>query len=171
MLKRSKHSKKIHWGHIISLIMIIVGIYLMISGAIGISKEIIKRDLAEQEAKEERQNVINQLDEVVNKIHNLEDKTEDLSNKVENLENSKVTSRSSKTRTADNNSEYIAFEATGYCPCKQCCGKTNGITASGVKATANHTVAMNSNYKFGTKIEIKGMGTYTVEDRRRSNSR
>lgn len=60
---------------------------------------------------------------------------------------------------------YIKFVATAYCPCKQCCGKTNGITASGAKAKAETTVAMSSRYKFGTKIEIKGMGTYIVQDR------
>lgn len=90
----------------------------------------------------------------------------------------KVTSRSNKKREnqSQNNSTqkssvsqtqngYIKFEATAYCPCKQCCGKTNGITASGAKAKAGVTVAMPSKYKFGTKIEIKGMGTYIVQDR------
>lgn len=75
----------------------------------------------------------------------------------------KVTSRSSAELR--NNSEYIKFTATGYCPCSQCCGKSNGMTASGNKAKAGVTVAMPSNYSFGTKIEIKGMGTYIVQDR------
>ena len=39
----------------------------------------------------------------------------------------------------------IEFEVTGYCPCKKCCVKEDGITASGVKATANHTIAAPSN--------------------------
>ena len=46
----------------------------------------------------------------------------------------------------------------------QCCGKTNGITASGAKATANHTIAAPSTFAFGTKVVINGI-TYTVEDR------
>ena len=54
---------------------------------------------------------------------------------------------------------------TGYDACVRCCGKTDGITASGVKATVNHTVAMCSDYPFGTKIYIEGLGYYTVEDR------
>lgn len=74
-----------------------------------------------------------------------------------------VTSRSSSSRT--NDIGYVAFVATGYCPCAKCCGKTNGITASGVKAKAGVTVAMPNKYKFGTKIKIKGMGTYIVQDR------
>lgn len=60
---------------------------------------------------------------------------------------------------------WVKFTATGYCPCSSCCNKTTGITASGTKATAGRTVAMSSKYSFGTKVEIKGMGTYVVEDR------
>lgn len=55
-------------------------------------------------------------------------------------------------------------EITAYCPCVQCCGKTNGITASGTKATANRTIAMSSAYSFGTQVKI-GNTIYTVEDR------
>lgn len=60
---------------------------------------------------------------------------------------------------------WVKFTATGYCNCSKCCGKTTGRTASGTKATAGRTVAMSSKYSFGTKVEIKGMGTYVVEDR------
>ena len=54
---------------------------------------------------------------------------------------------------------------TGYDACVKCCGNTSGITASGVKATTDHTVAMCRDYPFGTKIYIEGLGYYTVEDR------
>lgn len=60
---------------------------------------------------------------------------------------------------------WVKFTATGYCNCSKCCNKTTGTTASGTKATAGRTVAMSSKYSFGTKVEIKGMGTYVVEDR------
>lgn len=60
---------------------------------------------------------------------------------------------------------WVKFTATGYCNCSKCCGKTTGTTASGTKATAGRTVAMSSKYSFGTKVKIKGMGTYVVEDR------
>ena len=43
------------------------------------------------------------------------------------------------------------------------CGKNDGITASGVVARANHTVAMDG-VPFGTVVEIEGQ-TYIVEDR------
>ena len=57
------------------------------------------------------------------------------------------------------------FKVTGYCPCMKCCGKTDGITASGVKARANHTIAAPSTYAFGTRISLDGYGVFVVEDR------
>ncbi len=57
------------------------------------------------------------------------------------------------------------FKLTAYCPCSKCCGKTNGITASGKKAKANHTVAADTSLlPFGTELMINGE-TYVVEDR------
>ena len=56
------------------------------------------------------------------------------------------------------------FLLTGYCPCAICCGKTNGITASGKPATANHTIAADKRFAFGTQMVINGI-VYTVEDR------
>ena len=85
-----------------------------------------------------------------------------------NIENSiieetpkiEVTNRSEVNRT-----EWQTFVTTAYCPCAKCCGKATGITASGLPATPNHTIAMSSVYPFGTKIEIEGYGIYVVEDR------
>lgn len=63
------------------------------------------------------------------------------------------------------NGSYLGqFVLTGYCPCVICCGKTNGITASGKLATSNHTIAADSRYAFGTQMIINGQ-VYTVEDR------
>ena len=57
------------------------------------------------------------------------------------------------------------FSLTAYCPCMECCGKTDGITASGTKATAGRTVAADTAVlPFGTEIYIGGK-KYTVEDR------
>ncbi len=56
------------------------------------------------------------------------------------------------------------FKVTAYCPCLKCCGKTNGITASGTKAAPNRTIATSKQFSFGTKLLINGI-TYTVEDR------
>lgn len=55
------------------------------------------------------------------------------------------------------------YKISAYCPCEKCCGKTDGITASGTQATAGRTVAMNG-VPFGTHIMIDGK-EYVVEDR------
>jgi len=55
------------------------------------------------------------------------------------------------------------WKITAYDACKKCCGKTDGITASGKLAKAGY-VACNW-LPFGTKVEIEGMGTYLVQDR------
>ncbi len=84
---------------------------------------------------------------------------------VEKETTKKVESKKQAAPSTTASNGYTAFTATGYCSCKKCCGKTTGMTASGAKATAGTTVAMSSKYAFGTKIEIKGMGTYICQDR------
>lgn len=83
------------------------------------------------------------------------------------VDSKKETQSTTKQSTNSNSTEtgYTAFTATGYCKCSKCCGKSTGRTASGATAQAGVTVAMPSRYSFGTKIEIKGMGTYIVQDR------
>ena len=78
----------------------------------------------------------------------------------------KVTSRSSTLPRVSNTSTTggTVYKITAYCPCAKCCGKTNGRTASGTKATAGRTVAASSKFAFGTKLNIGGH-VYTVEDR------
>ena len=65
--------------------------------------------------------------------------------------------------TTQKYTEVIAT-LTAYCPCKRCCGKTDGITASGTQATAGRTVAVdNSIIPYGTEIIIDGH-SYIAED-------
>lgn len=62
--------------------------------------------------------------------------------------------------------EWETFTATAYCPCKKCCGKTDGITASGVLAEEGRTVAADwSILPAGIIIEIEGIGKRVVEDK------
>lgn len=57
------------------------------------------------------------------------------------------------------------FVITAYCPCVKCCGKTDGITASGERAVEGVTIAADTNkYPFGTKILIDG-SVYIVQDK------
>ena len=117
----------------------------------------------------------NQLAEKDNQINTLEtekialnQQITDLNNTITELKTKKTTTTSrstSETREVATTDKWIWANVSAYCACMQCCGKTNGITASGTQATANRTIAASSVYPFGTKIEIEGLGIYTVEDR------
>ncbi len=85
-------------------------------------------------------------------------------NKIVQVQTKTITARSSYTRTSGTSGQSGVYKVTAYCACMKCCGKTNGITASGTHATANRTIATPSTFKFGTKVLINGT-TYTVEDR------
>ena len=74
--------------------------------------------------------------------------------------------------------EWIEFKATAYCPCGKCCGEwaykrpldDNGEVivygATGIVLKQGVSVAADTSiYPMGTKLEIEGMGTYTVHDR------
>lgn len=55
------------------------------------------------------------------------------------------------------------FWVTGYDACMDCCGKTDGITASGTAAAVGATCA--ADMPFGTILYIDGIGVRRVEDR------
>lgn len=75
---------------------------------------------------------------------------------------SAINSRTLPSTTASTGGEI--YKITAYCSCVKCCGKTNGITAMGTKASEGRTVATSSKFAFGTKLNINGH-VYTVEDR------
>ena len=57
-----------------------------------------------------------------------------------------------------------AFTITYYCPCEQCCGKSDKITASGTIATEGRTIAVDPNViPLGTTVTIGGHD-YIAED-------
>lgn len=107
-------------------------------------------------------------------------------NKIVEVRTVQVTSRSTVDRTSNpaltasttlaKSVEGItptvkSFNTSAYCSCAKCCGKTNGITASGAKATAWYTVAAGKGYKMGTVIYIPALadkpngGWFVVQDR------
>lgn len=57
------------------------------------------------------------------------------------------------------------YYITGYDICYECCGKVDGITASGTYATVGRTVAASREFDFGTRLFIDGIGERIVEDR------
>ena len=63
-----------------------------------------------------------------------------------------------------NRTDEKVFVLTAYCPCLECCGKTDGITATGVQAVQGRTVAVDPSFiTLGTSIEIDGRA-YVAED-------
>lgn len=57
------------------------------------------------------------------------------------------------------------YKLTAYCACSRCCGKSDGITASGTVATQGRTIAVDPNViPYGTEVVING-NTYIAEDR------
>ena len=119
------------------------------------------------------------IENVENKIEEQEDvKIEEVEEPIAAKENTtialteektKVTSRGESSvreeeKTKNKKISLGIYKLTAYCGCSKCCGKSTGITASGVKAKANHTIAAPKNFVFGTKIEIDG-NIYIVEDR------
>jgi len=55
--------------------------------------------------------------------------------------------------------------ASAYTAAADECGKSDGITASGIKVKEERTLACPPNFPFGTKIRIEGMGVRVCEDR------
>lgn len=89
---------------------------------------------------------------------------------TESTTESTTESPAAKTTTAQSEEEttstYVekTFVLTAYCPCVKCCDKNDGITATGTKATAGRTLAVDpSVIPYGTEIIING-NTYVAED-------
>ena len=72
-----------------------------------------------------------------------------------------------KTKTVKVGESLGTVVTSGYCNCVICCGKwSGGVTASGVKPTSNHTLAVDAKnpiVPLGTKVIMNGI-EYTVED-------
>lgn len=76
----------------------------------------------------------------------------------------KATKKKKSTKKKSKLKNIGTYKITGYCGCSSCCGKSDGVTASGVRATAGRTIAADTtDLPFGTKVVIDGH-TYTVED-------
>jgi len=61
--------------------------------------------------------------------------------------------------------ENFIINASAYTASADECGKSDGITASGLKVEENRTLACPPSYPFGTKIAIEGVGVLRCEDR------
>ena len=178
-----KPNKKINKRKVIKFILfiiIIIGLGLIVNEYYNrtFDAKLVNSQVTVEEQMLEKDKIIeeltNQIQELKNKQTELENKNKELEETIEKVRVSKlnkkttVTSRSGSTARTENtnsNEKWIWANVSAYCACSKCCGKTNGITASGKKATVGRTIAAPSSYSFGTKIELEGLGTYIVEDR------
>ena len=178
-----KPNKKINKRKVIKFILfiiIIIGLGLIVNEYYNrtFDAKLVNSQVTVEEQMLEKDKIIeeltNQIQELKNKQTELENKNKELEETIEKVRVSKlnkkttVTSRSgstARTESANSNEKWIWANVSAYCVCSKCCGKTNGITASGTKATVGRTIAAPSSYSFGTKIELEGLGTYIVEDR------
>lgn len=96
---------------------------------------------------------------------------------LERLESSESTIELKNTKIYDPNSSYANnnnfenkntylgnFKITSYCACEKCCGKCDGITATGTIATEGRTIAVDPKViPYGTRVSINGH-EYIAED-------
>lgn len=71
-----------------------------------------------------------------------------------------------ENREPDQTKQGVAgiYKITAYCHCVKCCGKNDGITATGTKATEGRTIAVDpKQIPYGTEVEIDGH-IYIAED-------
>lgn len=61
--------------------------------------------------------------------------------------------------------EKFVINASAYTAAADECGKSNGITSSGLKVEEGRTLACPPEYPFGAKIHIEGIGERRCEDR------
>ncbi len=156
-----------------------------VSTGSGITQNSIVQDGVDGE-KEVTYKVKYQNDKEIEKIEISSKVIKEPIDKIIEVRTRQVTSRSSRTATsnpaatasttlakkvADITPEVVTFNTSAYCPCMSCCGKTNGITASGAPASAWYTVAAGSAYPMGTVIYIPYFadepngGWFVVQDR------
>lgn len=84
----------------------------------------------------------------------------------EEAEHSKILAKwKAKQKSGNWPSDKFTINASAYTAAADECGKSDGITASGIEVKEKHTLACPPQYPFGTKVKIEGYGTYTCEDR------
>ena len=59
----------------------------------------------------------------------------------------------------------FVMNASAYTAAADECGKSDGITASGLKVEEKRTLACPPAYPFGARVKIEGMGEFRCEDR------
>lgn len=165
--------------YVTGLLIFTLTLVIAVAGSLLIIDRFSERRVAEVETTDKSDNKCNVLksDNRTEKLSVKESK--DTEEKVNSETKQKIVLSTNKTKKttkrADKKKKHTkkatsklknigTYMITGYCGCGSCCGKSDGVTASGTRATAGRTIAADiSNLPFGTKVVIDGH-TYTVED-------
>lgn len=106
---------------------------------------------------------------VQNSVQNVDNLTEteefsETTTEVKSETQTEITTIEEKTTQAKIQGKFMYVTATAYCGCVSCCGKSDGITATGTKATQGKTIAVDPNIiPYGSKVVMNG-NTYIAED-------
>lgn len=76
----------------------------------------------------------------------------------------KKTSEKKQSKKTSDKKSLGTFKVTAYCSCSECCGKSDGITASGTKVKQGRTIAVDPKViPLGSKVKLNDH-TYIAED-------
>lgn len=110
------------------------------------------------------------ISEIVhNSVQDVENLTEaeeycESATEVESETQAETTTKEETTKQANVQGQVMYVTATAYCGCVSCCGKSDGITATGTRATQGRTIAVDPNIiPYGSKVVLNG-NTYIAED-------
>ena len=94
-----------------------------------------------------------------------------ISTKISARSGSRISGSTLAASVVGRTASVVNMNASAYCACMSCCGKTTGITSSGAKASAWYTVAAGKGIPIGTIIYIPALsntpngGWFVVQDR------
>lgn len=122
-------------------------------------------DLTSENIQEGQEIVITEYFGTKSREEVLEECYKIITNSNKSNKTSKQTNSNAKNGSIPENYQYVGnYKITGYNPwCSHCCGKSDGVTASGTQAKVGRTIAAKG-FSFGTKLYIEGYGVYVVED-------
>lgn len=108
---------------------------------------------------------LHQLESQISPCEVTESPQSEETGEVEQVFGNDIKSAESPNRGLGRNVESLGmFSISYYDNCLSCCGKTDGITFTGAKATPNHTIAVDPDViPLGTQVMIDGI-LYTAED-------
>ena len=105
---------------------------------------------------------INEQKQIINVLEN---ENSNLKEQIVKLETEINDIKTEEEEDDSNNIKTLGrFKISAYCHCSKCCGKSDGITATGTKVTANRTIAVDPKViPLGSQVIIDGK-IYIAED-------